>query len=329
MRPGGVAHSIGPPGRQAGGCRLAEAAGREVHGGARRGGRRRDRGATDDRADVGDADVATGPLVQPQPLQRRRPQALHPPGEGPAGAGVCLAAHVAGDGVDDSGHPGGPGEGVHQRALGQVTTARLVLGDRVVQSLGGGAQVGGQAVAGGVLAGDRGGQPLAQGVQPVAGGDRSGQHLGVGEAVPLQQPLQVGDDRGDPVGGQPVGLVEHDDGDRAVGPQHRDVLVVQHGVGVLLRVGDPDEDVDELEHPAGLLPVRALPGVEVGQVHEHQAVEVPGLLGRHLVPPPDGEPVQQLAGRLLAPDGGRRGGGRRPAHPDLGDVVADERVEEG
>ena len=75
---------------------------------------------------------------------------------------------------------------------------------------------------------------------------------------------------------QAVGLVEDHHRDGVVGGQDAQVVVVQPRVGVLLRVGDPHEHVDELEHPLGLDPVGDDPRVEVGQVEQHQAVEGPG-----------------------------------------------------
>ena len=72
---------------------------------------------------------------------------------------------------------------------------------------------------------------------------------------------------------QPVDLVEDDEHDGRVPRQLLHVLVVEQRVRVLLGVGHPDEHVAERQHALGLPPVRHLPGVEVGQVEQHEAVE--------------------------------------------------------
>ena len=51
---------------------------------------------------------------------------------------------------------------------------------------------------------------------------------------------------------------------------------MQRGVGVLLRVDDPHDEVGELEHPVDLEAVGGLDGVEVRQVEQHQAAEAVG-----------------------------------------------------
>ena len=86
---------------------------------------------------------------------------------------------------------------------------------------------------------------------------------------------------------------------------------MEAGVGVLLGVGHPDEDVDERQDALGLLPVLDDPRVEVGQVEQDQTVQAPRLTvrrgpvtGADVVALADGEPVQQLSGVLLAPHRG-------------------------
>ena len=73
--------------------------------------------------------------------------------------------------------------------------------------------------------------------------------------------------------GQPVGLVEHDDGHVAVAVELAQVAGVHHPVGVLLRVDHPDDQVDEAEQPVDLQPVGPLDRVEVGQVEQHQPAQ--------------------------------------------------------
>ena len=67
-------------------------------------------------------------------------------------------------------------------------------------------------------------------------------------------------------------LVEHDEHRRRVAGQRPQVALVQRGVGVLLRVDDPHEQVDEPHEPVDLEPVRGLDRVEVGQVEQDEAV---------------------------------------------------------
>ena len=124
----------------------------------------------------------------------------------------------------------------------------------------------------------------------------------------------------DRLGGQPVGLVEHHERHRVVPGERREVVVVQPGVGVLLRVGDPDEHVDELEHPVGLDAVRHAPA---SRSRAGRAAP-----GRPAPEPPRGSrararrwcraplPPSQSSSAdaaVRAPDGRRRGRGRRAA----------------
>jgi hypothetical protein len=99
---------------------------------------------------------------------------------------------------------------------------------------------------------------------------------------------------------------------------------VPGGVGVLLRVDDPDEQVDEVEQPFDLEAMRGLDGVEVRQVQEHQARE---LAVTDRVPPRDPEPVEQRS-PSPAPHGGRRSRGGRAAAARGRELGAGERVEE-
>ncbi len=55
--------------------------------------------------------------------------------------------------------------------------------------------------------------------------------------------------------GQPVDLVEDDEGDLRVARHRPQIALVEHGVGVLLRVHDPDDGVDERQDAVHLLAV--------------------------------------------------------------------------
>ena len=112
----------------------------------------------------------------------------------------------------------------------------------------------------------------------------------------------------------------------------RDVVVVEPGVGVLLRVGHPHEEVDELEHPLGLGAVPDLGESKSGRSSRTRPSSDPAghrrPVGGDVVAGADAEPVEEVAHRLVTPDrggGGRRGGA---ADADLGHGTPDERVEE-
>ncbi len=206
-------------------------------------------------------------------------------------------------------------------------------GDVVGERVGGHPHVAGEARPGGGAGGDGVGEALPELVDAVTGGDRRREDGGTRHAVTLHQPDEVRAALLHLGGGEPVGLVEDDDRHGLVGGERRDVVVVEPGVGVLLRVGDPDEEVDELEDALGLVAVRLLAGVEVGQVEQDEAVEgaeLAGVLrgGVDEVAGADPEPVEQGSGGLGAPDGSRGRRGRRTAHADLRDLRADEGVEE-
>jgi hypothetical protein len=57
-----------------------------------------------------------------------------------------------------------------------------------------------------------------------------------------------------------------------VGGERLEVGVVQRSVGVLLRVGDPDHEVDDLHEAVDLGAVAGLDRVEVGQVEHDERV---------------------------------------------------------
>ena len=144
------------------------------------------------------------------------------------------------------------------------------------------------------------------------------------EPVLAQEPREVAAHPAHPVGTERVDLVEDDLHDARVARQPAEVLLVPGGVGVLLRVDDPDEEVRERDDAVDLLAVRALDRVEVRQVEQHQRRAV---LAGDAMAPGHLEPVEQRVGRR-APDRGGRGRRRRPAPPGGHDVLARERVEQ-
>jgi hypothetical protein len=93
---------------------------------------------------------------------------------------------------------------------------------------------------------------------------------------------------------------------------------VQRLVRVLLRIDDPDEQVNELDEAIDLEPVVELGGVVIGQVEQDQAVELLLVLDHRAVlpgrlPTRDAEPLNQRRRSLGTPDAGvRLGGGRTP-----------------
>jgi hypothetical protein len=164
---------------------------------------------------------------------------------------------------------------------------------------------------------------------------RGRQHRHAAEAVLVEQPAQVAEDLRQVGGGQPVGLVQDDHGDVLVAVELAQVGLVHHPVRVLLRVDDPDDQVDQAEQPVDLDPVGRLDGVEVGQVEQHQpaqrrlVVAVECALPDEPVARQHADPVEQPVGALqVAPHAGVRHAGRRPADADRREVEAGQRVEE-
>jgi hypothetical protein len=102
---------------------------------------------------------------------------------------------------------------------------------------------------------------------------------GLGQAVGDQEAPQVVAAGGHRLGSESVDLVQHDDGHGVVGGERTDVVLVEQGVGILLRIGDPDEDVDEFQVTLRLDAVRVDPRVEVGQVQQHQTVQASSRTG--------------------------------------------------
>ncbi len=205
------------------------------------------------------------------------------------------------------------------------------------EGAGRGAHVAGEARTGSGTAGHGVREALAELVEARAARHRRREHRGPGHAVALHEAHEVGAALLDLRGREAVGLVEHDHRHGLVGRQGRHVVVVEPGVGVLLRVGHPHEEVDELEDPLGLGAVPDLGGVEVGQVEQDQPVEGAELgaelgtrstVGGDVVAGADPEPVEEVAHRFVTPDRGGGGRGGRAPDADLGDGIPDERVEE-
>jgi hypothetical protein len=96
---------------------------------------------------------------------------------------------------------------------------------------------------------------------------------------------------------------------------------VTRGVGVLLRVHDPDQQVGDGDEAVDLGAVDGLDGVVVGQVEQDEAVQgrvgalqVEGAGAGVAVALVDVEPVEEGAGAVQAPDAGVRLGRHRAAH---------------
>jgi hypothetical protein len=120
-----------------------------------------------------------------------------------------------------------------------------------------------------------------------------------------------------------------------VAGERLEVAVVDRRVGVLLRIEHPHEQVGVAHEPVDLEVVRHLGGVVVGQVEQHQPLQV-GVLGRrvehahprHLVPLRDADPRQDLARTLRPPRTGEGPGGRGPLDADAGELEVGELVEQ-
>ena len=105
-------------------------------------------------------------------------------------------------------------------------------------------------------------------------------HRDAGEAVGLEQAAYVREHALAAVLGHGVDVVEHDHHDVAVRVEGREVAVVDGGVGVLLRIEDPHQHVGELDQPVDLEVVRDLGRVVVGQVEQHDALQLRVLAAR-------------------------------------------------
>ena len=87
---------------------------------------------------------------------------------------------------------------------------------------------------------------------------------------------------------------------------------MQRGVGVLLRLDHPEDEVGEPDDTLRLEPVRRLDRVEVGEVEQHEPGEPVRV---DPVAAGDLEPVEQRVA-ALAPDGRLPRRRRRPAAAD-------------
>ena len=84
---------------------------------------------------------------------------------------------------------------------------------------------------------------------------------------------------------QEIRLVERDRHRSGVRAERAEVAIVQGGVGVLLRLDDPQDEIRERNDAIDFVAVVALDGVEVGEVEQHQASEL-----ARLEPVPPGRP---------------------------------------
>ncbi len=150
--------------------------------------------------------------------------------------------------------------------------------------------------------------------------------LAEGDAVVVQQPSQVVQYEVRRLAGQPVHLVQHDERHLGVPGQWPQVPLVQHRVGVLLRVDHPHHRVDEGEHPVHVVAVGPDRGVQVRQVHQDHPAQRPGLRG---LARPAAQPARDLEaveqpGRAVRPAARDGCGGRRPAQPRFGNLHSGE-----
>src|SRR5437763_4519286 len=277
--------------------------------------------------------LLTGTRVGGQHLGHRVPpgEAPHPVQRPPGPLPVRVR-----DGAGQRGYPGRGGQGFGEQ--GGAVPVDVLRPDRPVDHVGEVrghlVHVAGEPVEGGAAGGHGPFQYRAQ--LPAArrghGGDREDGYLG--QPVGCQQPGEVVDAPDHVVGAEPVGLVEHRDRDVAVLLERPQVPVVQHLVGVLLRIGHPDHQVDEAEQPVDLRPVLGGQRVEVGQVEQHQPAQPQlGVAVQHALPaePPlrrDLQPVQQRYRTVRPPHAGERVRGRRPPYPDRRQFHPGQRIEQ-
>ena len=125
-----------------------------------------------------------------------------------------------------------------------------------------------------------------------------------------------------------VGLVEHGERDGGVVGVGADELVVDDGVGVLLRIGDPNQDIDLAGEAGGDLAVGQLDGIEIRQVKQDQRAGAGGELALAGAAVLDAEPVQKLLGAFRLPDCGQGRGGGWAACGGFAQVFADDGVEQ-
>ena len=166
-----------------------------------------------------------------------------------------------------------------------------------------------------------------------ASGDR--QHGHRPQAVLDEQPPEVGDAGGFSLDVEEIDLVEDHEHDVVVTVESPQIQLVQDVVGVLLRVDDPDEQVNEPDEAVDLHSVLDRRRVEVRQIEQDETVEV--VVGRHvqlavtgdLVASRNVEPIEKCGCALAPPDARQRRVGRRTAHSYRRQVEPDEGVEQG
>jgi hypothetical protein len=85
--------------------------------------------------------------------------------------------------------------------------------------------------------------------------------------------------------------------------QRLQVTIMNGGVGVLLRIDDPDQHVDQLHQPIDLHPMVEFGGIMIRKIKQHETVEcsIQRRIGLQRVPTGYLQPVQQILSRLLAP----------------------------
>jgi hypothetical protein len=218
-------------------------------------------------------------------------------------------------------------------ALSRSSTRGAVGGREVGRSL---RDVLAQACPGGRLRPDPGGDRLLQLGDAVAGAGGRGQHRHSLEAVLRQQTSDVGQQPVAAVRGHLVHVVEHDQHHVAVARQRFEEAVVDGGVGVLLGVQDPHHQIGQPDESFDLEVVADLRRVVVGQVEEHEPLQVvasgPGVehgVAGDLVTRRYSQPLQQVIGARRAPDA-RGGPGRGgSAHADGRQIEPGEPVEGG
>ena len=93
--------------------------------------------------------------------------------------------------------------------------------------------------------------------------------------------------------------------------QRLQVALMERGIGIFLRVDDPDEEVDELDQAIRLEPVGEVGGVLVGEIKQDQTIEfvlaagIEDRLVSELVTPRDTEPVKQWLCTVRTPHAGK------------------------
>ena len=268
-----------------------------------------------------------GLLPQAQPFEGVGAQPQHPRGEQPAGLLAQALAVGGGGDVGEAVGAGGVGKQAVHPLLGRVghRLQRLLAGPRGGD--GGDVRLDARGL-GRVRRGDPG-DGRTQIPDAVAGFGGGGDHGDLLQSVVLEQLLQGPAHRLAVGVGETVGLVEHRQGDRAVGGVGADEVVVDDAVGVLLRVGHPHQHIHLAGETGGDLPVDRLHRVEVRQIQEDErpgpGSEIAGAVAAvlHL------EPVEQLLRTGRIPHRGEGGGGGGPAGGRLAQVLADDGVEQG